>query len=134
MRLRLGTADESGSRPYAEKLDAQKPAHHPAKEIIKETDKKSDGDRDADDHERVCGRCPARRPDDMRELFAHVLQVGEWVHGLGCWIKKALAGSRYREHTTGLFMRQVLAELVGAGDGGITLAMYRRDCDACQLL
>src|SRR3989338_2588102 len=63
-----------------EKLPADNATHHRTEEVIKETDEKRERERDADDDERVRERGMIRRPDNVRELFAHMLQIGE---GLG---------------------------------------------------
>ena len=53
-------------------------AYHKAECIIKETDHKGDSYRDENDDERMRERRPIARPDDVGELFAHMLQIGEW--------------------------------------------------------
>ena len=67
-------------------------AHDTAERIIEQPDQKRDCRRDEDDHERVRDRRLSRRPDDMREFFAHMFQIwDECIHGrFGSVNKKAL--------------------------------------------
>src|SRR5487761_2407340 len=58
-------------------LAADNVTHHRTEEVVKEADKKRNQERNADDHEGVRVRRPTAWPDDLRELFAHMLQVGE---------------------------------------------------------
>jgi len=61
----------------ADRLAADNAAHDPAEEIIKEPDQQRDQKRDDDNDERVRDGRPPARPDDMSELFAHMLQIRE---------------------------------------------------------
>ena len=51
--------------------------HCGTEDVVKQTDQDGDAYRNADDDERVRNRRPVGRPDDVGELFAHMLQIGE---------------------------------------------------------
>src|SRR3989344_2765252 len=61
-----------------EKLAAGDTTHHCGEDVIEETDEKRDSNRNKDDDEGVADRRTIRRPNDMGELFAYMLQVDEW--------------------------------------------------------
>ena len=64
-----------------EKLSADNAAHDGTECIVKQTDEKRDDRRDEDNHERMCNGSVPRRPDDVSEFFANMLQIGdECVH------------------------------------------------------
>lgn len=52
--------------------------HHEAEGVIKQADEERNRDCNEDDDECVRECRPVARPDDMRELFAHMLQIREW--------------------------------------------------------
>src|SRR3989338_4690553 len=65
-----------------ERLGADDAAHHLAEAEVEHRDPQRDGRGDDEHHERVRDSLPSGGPDDVRELFADVLQVGdECGHG-----------------------------------------------------
>jgi len=52
--------------------------HYQTEDVIQHADEKRDDDCDKEDDERVRYRRPARRPDDVGKLFAHMFQIDEW--------------------------------------------------------
>jgi len=61
-----------------EKLETDGSVYAKAEDIVQKTDEERDDHRNKDNDERMCDGRPVRRPDDMSELFAHMLQVREW--------------------------------------------------------
>jgi len=52
--------------------------HTQTKHVVEQAHKERDYSRDYDDYERVRDCSLIARPDDVRELFANMFQVGEW--------------------------------------------------------
>lgn len=52
--------------------------HHETEDVIEETYHECDSNGDENNDEGVRNRRPIAWPDDVGELFANVLQIGEW--------------------------------------------------------
>ena len=59
-------------------LDTGDTTHHETEDVIKKSDHKRDCDGDENNDESVRNRRPIAWPDDVSELFANMLQIGEW--------------------------------------------------------